>query len=284
MKQSRLLQGLRRYVAAALVAVFFCMLAIPAPLAAQAVVQSYIADDQLQPGMVVQLADTEFRVKPAIQSAPQDAYGLVVPPNDAPLSLSDEKSAAGNLVYVATTGTYRMLVSNQNGAIRQGDYVSVSAIEGIGMRVDSSAQYVVGKAVSGFDGVSGSLSQVDVKDADGNERTVKIGYIEADITIRRNPMYVTPTSNVPGALQRFADAIAGKPVGNVRVYVSFAVALVTGLVAVAILYAGIRASMIALGRNPLARGNILRNLIRVVLVGLIVLIIGLFAVYLLLRF
>jgi hypothetical protein len=49
------------------------------------------------------------------------------------------------------------------------------------------------------------------------------------------------------------------------------------------LYAGVRSSVISMGRNPLARKTIIRNLIQIVLIALIILVTGLIAVYLLLK-
>jgi len=50
-----------------------------------------------------------------------------------------------------------------------------------------------------------------------------------------------------------------------------------------VLYGGIRSSIISIGRNPLAKKSIVRGLIQVITVGVIILVIGLFSVYLLLR-
>jgi len=49
------------------------------------------------------------------------------------------------------------------------------------------------------------------------------------------------------------------------------------------LYSGIRNALIAIGRNPLSKKSIFRGLLEIILTGFIILIIGLFAVYLLLK-
>jgi hypothetical protein len=59
--------------------------------------------------------------------------------------------------------------------------------------------------------------------------------------------------------------------------------VLTAIIAGSILYAGVRTSMIAIGRNPLAKGSVTRNLIQVVVTSVIILIIGIVAVYLILK-
>jgi hypothetical protein len=273
-------------IALAVVAVVAIVsVAVPAlggAVQAQSVTRSYIADSALQAGMIVRLAGDD-KVAPVSQDASDKIHGLVIRPNDAALSLSGQ-SEAGQQVYVATSGTYQALVSTQNGTIAKDDYIVVSAIEGIGMKADKTSGYVVGKVVSaGFDGSGGVLSQTTVKDGNGNERTVKIGSVAVDINVRRNPLYEQGEAMVPGFLQKAADSVANKQVSPMRAYIGLAIVLVTGIAMCVVLYAGVRTSIISLGRNPLARKSIMRNLVQVILVGLIILAAGLFAVYLLLK-
>ncbi len=60
--------------------------------------------------------------------------------------------------------------------------------------------------------------------------------------------------------------------------------LITGLGVVAsLLYGGIQTGMTAIGRNPLARKSIMRNLIQVIATGIMIFIGCLIAVYLVLK-
>jgi hypothetical protein len=251
--------------------------------AAQAVAQSFTAETSLQPGMVVELGNDKDNIKPVTQNEASKMLGVVVQPNDAPLSLTTTN--AGQKAYVATTGTYRMLASDQNGAIKRGDYLIVSSLDGIAMKVNDSTQYVVGKALSGFDGSSGVLTQTTAKDTHGQEHVIKVGYVGVSINISRNPLLKNnnPESNLPGFLLKVTDSVANKQVSAVRAYISLALAVLTAIIVCTVLYAGIRNSIIALGRNPLARKSIIRNLLQVIITSLIILFCGFFAVYLLLK-
>ena len=69
----------------------------------------------------------------------------------------------------------------------------------------------------------------------------------------------------------------------VKMYVSVAIMAMSIVIAGILLYAGVRGSIISIGRNPLSKRSILRGLMQVIIGGVLVLIIGLFTVYLLLR-
>lgn len=270
-------------VAASLLAGFFGLSNPFAGVAnAQSVSKSYTADTGTMAGMIVQIdKDDGKRVKAAVKSDLNAVHGIVVLPNDAPLSLTEATNE--RQVYVATSGNYKILVSDENGAIRKDDYVAVSSIDGVGMQANPLPNVVVGKALSAFDGSSGVKSVTTIKDSKDRERVIRFGYVEASINVTRNPLVQNTAPNLPSVLQKASEGIADKPVSPIRVYVSIVVLIITTIIVVFVMVTGIRSSVIALGRNPLARKNILRNLVQVVIIGLMILIVGLFAVYLLLK-
>lgn len=274
---------LRRYLLALALTGGLVALALPAAAAsAQAVAQSYTADEGTMAAMVVQIDETDKRrVKPASSDNLAAIYGVVVMPNDAPLSLSE--STSERQVYVATSGTYRILVSDENGPINKDDYVAVSSLDGVGMLANPIPNIIVGKVVTGFDGKNGVQSTAKVKDNQGNDRTVRFGYVVANIDVTRNPLLQPEKDNLPGVLRTAAETVAGKRISAIRVYISFMALFLTVALASVIIYSGIRTSLTAIGRNPLAKRSIVRNLAQVVITGLIILIVGIFAVYLLLK-
>lgn len=248
----------------------------------QAVVQSYVADFGLQNGMIVQLAAKDTtKVEPVDINHAQKMHGVVVPPADAAVTLSPT-STTQQQVFVATSGRYDVLVSTQNGNIVSGDYVTISSLDGIGMKATSKEGQVLGKATATFDGVHGVQSTTTVKDQDGKSRTVVIGRVPVEIAIGSNPD-AERLINVPGFLQRTSQLVAGKSVSPWRIYVSLLILLGTLIVTGSLLYGGVRSGMVAIGRNPLARTSISRSLLQVVLAAIAVFVIGLLAVYLLLK-
>lgn len=241
---------------------------------AQAFVQGFDADQVFERGVIVVVNEEDpGKIEPARLERVKDLYGVVVNPNDATVTLSDD----GEQVFVATSGRYLTLVSTQNGPIQAGDYITISSIEGIGMKVDDIVPVIIGRALSGFDG-SNAVSTADVA---GNE--VSIGRIEVDILVSNNPLQRPAEANIPDFIRSAAEAIAGKPVPAVRIYISLFVFVVSSFIAASLMYGGVKSSIISVGRNPLSKKSIVKSMLQVVIVGLIIFIIGIFGVYLLLR-
>ncbi len=244
--------------------------------------QGYAADKALQVGTVVKLTGTgATKVEPATQAKLSEMFGVVVDPHT--LSLTISSASLQNEAYVAPTGTYQTLVSDQNGAIKIGDYVTLSAIDGVAMKATADQKIVLGRAAGAFDGKANILGTANLKDSTGKSTQVHLSGILVAIDIRQNPIEKSTKANVPPWLQRLGEAVAEKPVGPLRIYLSIAITGASIVAALVLLYSGVRNSLIAIGRNPLSKKSIFRGLLEIVLTSIIVLIIGLFAVYLLLR-
>lgn len=267
-------------VSAVLALSVLCVVSTRFPIFAQAVTQGYGAEQTMQRGMLVQLkkGDTS-KVEIVKQASADQMYGVVVDANDAPVTLS----ADGKKVFVATAGHYDVLVSTQNGEVKPGDYVAVSAVDGIGMKAGDKEPVVVGRALSGFDGKTNSISTAQVKDSAGATRSVNIGRVQADITVAKNPMLKAEQPNLPEALRKASEAIAGKQVNAVRVYIALVVLMVSTVVGGTLMYGGVRSAIISIGRNPLGKKSIIRGMFQVIITGMTVFISGIFGVYLLLK-
>lgn len=258
------------------------MSTVAADSSLQAVVQSFTASSALQKGMIVKLAGKDSsQVEADTLDTVQKMSGVVVAPSDAPVTLSPIEGA-NQQVYVATSGRYDVLVSNQNGAIAPGDLVTVSSLAGVGMKADNKQSEILGKAAAGFDGIHSVESNTAVKNQNGKQITVALGRVPVDISIGPNPIALK-VSNVPGLLERAALLITNKPVSAWRIYFGLVILLGTIIVAGSLLYGGVRNGMVAIGRNPLARPSIMRNLLQVVVTSVIIFVLGLFGVYLLLK-
>lgn len=254
---------------------FLCVVAsllLSSPLIfSEAIIQGYNSDKVLDRGTVVALDETDAsKVVPAGSADLKKMYGVVVDPNDAPVTITQE----GQKVFVATTGRYQVIVSLQNGGIGVNDYVSMSSIDGIAAKATEKQAYVLGKATQVFDGKTNAIS-----DSGGNP----LGRILVDIQVVKSPILKADRNLLPDFLRRAGESVAGKQVSNARLYSALALIIVSAAVAGALLYAGVRSAMISVGRNPLGRKSIFRSLLQVVVFSLIVFITGIIGVYLLLR-
>lgn len=248
--------------------------------AAQSVTEGYQSDQQLQKGMIVRLKPNDAaKVEAASQSDEVDVLGVVVVPADVSVSLSNTEAQE---TLVATSGRYEVLVSTQNGTINIGDYIALSSLAGVGMKADSGREVVIGKALQKFEAV-GSGSTTTLKTSDGDKK-VSLGRIPVEVTVGRNPSYQKDDqAGVPRILKEMAQLVTDQPLSAFRIYAAAAILLISIILVAVLLFAGVRTGMTAIGRNPLAKGVISKNLTRVGLMSLIIFVIGAIAVYLLLR-
>jgi hypothetical protein len=249
---------------------------------AQNLTQGYLTDQKLQNGMIIRLVPKDTSKVEALKKGEiADMLGVIVSSTDAPLSVSDPTKRQ---VFVATYGKYDVLVSNENDVIKPGDFVTISSVDGVGMRSDGNYQLILGKALLGFAGTNDAESHLTLTDSNGGKRNVALRRIPVEISVAHNPVYTGDSIvGVPRFLSNVARAVTSKPITAVRIYACVAVLFLSLVVAGGVMYSGVRTGMNSIGRNPLAKKSITRNLITVILMGLIVVAIGLIAVYLLLR-
>jgi len=270
-----------------LAVIVIAAMAVVLPVAAQTVgggsVQGYSSETQLDTGTIVQLTGKDAnQVKIAKQAELQNMFGVVVDKNSLSVTLSSE--ALKNETFVAASGTYNVLVSTQGGPIVSGDYVTLSSVNGVAMKAGTEEKTVFGRANGPFDGKGITLGSTVLKDVNGNtNQTVKLGSVPVTIDIKKNPNDKSTKSDLPEFLQRLGQQIAEKEVSPIRIYLSLGITLISILAAIAILYSGVRNGVISIGRNPMSKKSIFRALLEVILTSILILIIGLFAVYLLLR-
>jgi hypothetical protein len=249
---------------------------------AQLVVQSYEATQTLQTGLIVSLkVGNSTQVVPTTKSAEKGMFGVVTTPGASAISLS---GLTTQQVFVANSGNYDVLVSSENGAINTGDYITVSSLDGIGMKASSADQYILGKALSSFNPVLDSIGSTSLVNSVGSKSTVQLGRIMVAIDVSHNPLQVPSHSDLPAFLVTAGDSIANKSVSTSRLTLAFVVLLISCAITASLLYSGVRTAFTAIGRNPLSRPSIYRGLLQVILTSIMVFIIGLFGVYLLLRF
>ncbi|MBX4197313.1 hypothetical protein KW801_02015 [Candidatus Saccharibacteria bacterium] len=239
-------------------------------VAADNIIQGYSAKETLQPGLMVALDKSASKSVKILPGGDADhIYGVVVDPTDAPFTLNAQNSKT----FVATSGNFQVLVSTIAGSVKPGDFLTVSNLSGIAQKATSVQTRILGQAVSGFDGTSNVIT---------SNGSAKIGRIFVQINPQNNPL-ANNAVLVPSFLRKASSAVAGKSVPAVRIYGALGVFIFSAIVAVLVLWSGVRGSLIALGRNPLSRKAIFSGMYKVVFTGVGIFILGLAGVYLLLR-
>mgnify|MGYP000941538880 CR=1 FL=1 len=253
------------------------LLSLLANSSAQTVLQGYGSDEKLQRGMLVALKEgDESKVVALTDKTVEKFKGVIVEQNDSPVTISNDDRKN----FVATVGPYEVLVSNENGPIKKGNYVSLSSTSGIGALATENQKFVIGVATSDFTGSSDSLTSA----SNTAGRKAEVGRITVDVAFGKNPNARDPAeSKVPAILKKVSESIADKPVNTVRIYISLAIFLAAAAVTGTMLFSGVRSAVVAIGRNPLSKSSIYRGLLQVVILALIIFLVGIFGVYLVLK-
>jgi hypothetical protein len=208
-----------------------------------------------------------------------NASRLVGIVNSAPLlTISDGNTE----VQVVISGKSEALVSDINGSVKAGDRISASPLSGVGMRATVDSQ-IVGVAQTDQPADSSNTTTTrKIKDAKGVDHTIHVGTVSLQVG---TSYYQAPGSNfLPPVVQRIANSIAGRSVSFFRILLS-GIVLITTLSAIFILlHTSTKASIMSIGRNPLAANAIRGSLRNVIIVSVIVLAFGVTASYSLLRF
>jgi hypothetical protein len=250
--------------------------------AADSVTQSYNANGQVLTSMVVELKPNDkTTVIPLADSEVNKMIGVVIPSSNATIVLTP-LNVSTQQVLVSQSGTYNVLVSNQAGDIKTGDYLTISALPGIAMKASANQTIIVGRALANYTG-STAITTASLKDAQGQSLKVAIGRISVDLQLAPNPLYLKNSNSIFVFLTRAEYDITSKPVSPIRTYLVGLVFLATVLITAVVLYSGTRSSISSIGRNPLAKSAIGRGMTKTVAVGLVVFMIGVGAIYLILN-
>lgn len=263
-----------------LLLIFTAVFFLPVIVGAQAAIsQSFTTRDAVAPGVI--LSPDSSKKNTAQRASLKTADELLGVAGEGSLVELSGDGVEGRQVQVVTSGVTEVLVSDINGLVNFGDKITISPVNGVGMKAVKSG-YVVGTAQAAFTDASSVTEQV-ISDRDGNEIKVKIGLLPVQINIS----YYEPSEDVnksvlPAFLFDIANTVAGKDVSPVRVIAALVV-LLAGVGAIAaLLFSSVRSSIISIGRNPLAASAVHKSLFEVALFAVGILSMMLAGVYLIL--
>lgn len=166
-------------------------------------------------------------------------------------------------IQVATNGEVAVYVSDINGDIAAGDFISASWISGVGMKARaerSTEQKMLGVALSDFNKSStGAREFKDITTPTG----VTSAYV-GKIAVKLFDRDVGPDTQAQRTgLELLAARLAGKEVAFIRILAATGLFIISVIISGVFLANAIRGSFISLGRNPLASGSIFSSLMQV---------------------
>jgi uncharacterized membrane protein YphA (DoxX/SURF4 family) len=243
---------------------------------AAAITQGFASTQNLPPGSLAATLDSKVgEVVGANTENANNIVGVVVTGDTATLNIN-----ATAAIHVATSGSAEVFVTDLAGAIKAGDKITASPLNGVGMKANDSVK-IVGVAEEDLDAQAQSQQQT-ITSRDGRKRQVKIGMIPVRVQVS---YYSAPQEKtiVPPPFQQFSNAVAGKQVSPLRVIIGFFVIL-AAIVSVSImLFSAMKSSIISIGRNPLASKNIYKGVFEAFGAGAVILAVAVGGAYVIMR-
>lgn len=226
-------------------------------------VASSIGSDEQSSAVIIERATT----------GNEDRYlGVVTSVANSAVSLTDKD----NVVPVTTTGKTNLYVSDINGEINNGDKLTLSPLAGILMKATADSKVIVGIATGK---TTGKATSRTIR-LDTGTKQVSV-YMHGALLDKEVRDWKTGGSDKPFLLLA-GESITGKEVSMVQVVAAMAIALFTFVFIGSVIYSNVRNSTIAIGRNPLSKVSIFRQMSRVFILSALILIFGLASVVIIL--
>jgi hypothetical protein len=188
-------------------------------------------------------------------------------------------SKADSNVVVSISGDVEVYVSDVNGEIKSGDFVSTSWLEGVGMKIlDDKNQKILGVALEDYN-PENAVSYGEILTPNGSKSvgvsTIRIRLLDKEAI--SNAIYESKDG-----LERYIENMVGNEVSLFRIISGLTIFFACLLVAALFVYSSIRGSFVSIGRNPMASNSIYSNLIHVTTGSVTIILIGALLTYIIL--
>lgn len=241
---------------------------------ASAIARGYeTTDTGLQVGMVVALStEGSSTIERATQGNAKRVVGVVTTFENSSVTLASGQTRT----LVESEGQVEVYVSDLAGPIKQGDLLAMSPLKGVLMKAsDNDGSTILGIATEDVD--FSTDTQVASVEQNGKSKDAKITKTKVNLNNKGSDNGQGQAE--PSTLAKLGKSIVGKDVGEVRVLMAFIIFIIVLIAEGGIIYGAVSSAITALGRNPMARKIIHREIIQVLLVAIGVLLLGLGAVY-----
>lgn len=243
---------------------------------AMAISQGFIVqDNSLTTGMAASYSDSDKSiVEPATISNANQFVGIVTTQSNSQVTL---KNSTSNVI-IATSGEATAFTSNLNGDVKTGDLLVVSPIHGVLVKASASDSFAVGTALQDFS--SAVANTTTVKSTEGNDVKTEVAPLRIVIAPQN---IVQVEKNNSSFLQVIGEGIVGRTINNWQVATVLAIFVMLIIVEGSLVYGAIHGSIISLGRNPLAKEAVYKQLSQALIVVGVVFAFGSAIIYLVLQ-
>ena len=240
---------------------------------AQTIVRGYgTKDTDMATGMAVSLTDQSDDANPTIERLTENNKlrfaGVITEPTDTVAALP---STTSNIPVVAE-GSITVFTNTAKGTIKKGDTLTASSIAGTLSKTGPDSSLIIGTASEDFNESKAQTKQVTIN---GSSKDIKVGLQKVEISPK---LYASVSQNKP-FIVRVGEGVTGRPISTLQAVAALAVFLMVIIVEAAWVYAGIKNSFIAIGRNPLSKQAVYRQLLQVAFFALAIFVFGAFVIY-----
>lgn len=255
----------------------YLILNISSVYADSSISYTYKSSSPIQSGEVVSLESKKSSlVTPANLSNSSNFIGIVI----APKASSLEVNPSANSLQVTNTGSDPVLASTINGYINPGDKIGLSPLSGIAMKYQPGT-VLIGIADSSLNRqTSGSQTKQIINKA-GIKQTISIGYVMSELTINNNPNKPIANTKLSG-LRNIVRQLTGRTASLFRIIISLIVAVLAIITLGILLFTSVFESIIAIGRNPLAKTAIKRKLTITIILSILLVLLTIIVINILL--
>jgi hypothetical protein len=231
-------------------------------------------DDTLVAGVAVSLSQSATTDNQTVEQATTSNkirfVGIVTTKNSSVINTVDTKDN----VFVTTAGEAIAIASDVNGAIKKGDFLSISPLKGTLMHADSSETNTVGIALEDFS-TEGVKTQ-NILDEKQKQQTVHVGPLNIEVAPQNGSATATDQK---AFLTLVGQSITGKPVSTWQVLTALVIFVLLVVIEGAVIYGAVHSTIEALGRNPLAHTVVYKQLLQIMVVMMAILAFGAGTIY-----
>lgn len=241
-----------------LVAVALCLFGLVyfAPKTNAYSAAEYVATSKLSVGTVATLSPGDAVA--AASTSSQSYVGVVV-------------SSTSTGATVATEGRVMTYVSDEDGSIRKGERIGVSALAGVATVWQSGRQLI---------GIAGATPSDWKTTHTSSGKAVHIARIPVDLLPANSNPGAVASNGLENTMQQLANRLTGKTVAFWRIIAAFIIGIGGLLVAFGLMFSSTRGSFLSMGRNPLASPTIIRSMWHVIGISVVVLLLAIVIAYL----
>ncbi len=201
--------------------------------------------------------------------------GIVTTKDANLVTLTSTKST----VVVATSGDTTSYLTDVNGPIKHGDAVVISPIKGVLMKASSSDTAVLGTALE--DVSFGHAAETTLSLSNGKTQIAHIASGRIELNSRSIGNANGPTEK--SFLQIAGEGLTGRPLSQWQVLASLVIFVVLLITEASLIYGAVHGTLSALGRNPLAKDAVYKQLVQVLLAVMAILAFGMAVIYAILQ-